>query len=225
MVFRMATSFSSPVLNTVVHPLVTCVCGNTVHDPDCPISGRCPQCGLTITTCRLLNECKWKLYAHPKRISADQERTSYRITEYFSKCDFYGNSLARFDLQNLLPRHVMKRIAELNSQYWEIKRWIPYDVGQLKQIELVLAKLRRLYIEVRASRPALPAQSALPTVPVLLTVPTLPTLPFLPTVPTLPFLPTMSALPAQSAKPAKRSQKAKKAGIAKPAQPAQPTGN
>jgi len=195
----MASNLSSlpvPVLNQVVHPINACQCGKMIHDPGCPLSGTCPLCGFTQNTCRLLNQCQWSSLAHPTRVKCDNELLVERMQKFFSGCDAYGNSLRVYHIQIHLPHHLLKRIADLNAQYWEIKKWIPYNVGQLKQIEDVLAKLRRLYIEVKASRtakPTRPSQTAHP------------------------------AQPTRPSQPAKRFQEAKQAGIAKSAQPAQPT--
>lgn len=190
------SSFSFPVLNTVVHPYRVCTCGNLRHDTDCPLFGTCPFCGLNTTTCIALGRCA-PLF-HPVRHQADNTRRQKRLEDLIRQCDRFGGILHTLHCQQRFPPQLLRKMANLNATYTAVKSRASsaVSVSSLNEMETCLAKLRRLYIEVKASRAAQPAQ---PSQPFQLSQPSQP------------------AQPAQPSQRAKRSKKAKLAGIAKPA--------
>jgi len=205
-------SFPAPVLNGEPHPFVTCVCGNLRHDSNCPLSGTCPFCGLYTTTCMVLGRCE-PLF-HPVRCNIDDQRRKKHMEHIIAQCDRFGGLIHGFHRGSPLPLYFLSRVAALNARYTAVKSRSSSSVSNLKEMEYVLAKLRRLYIEVKAFRTAQPAMPVLPVVPVL---PVLPAMPVVPVLPVMPVVPAKRAKPAQPAQPAKQSKKAKLAGIAKPA--------
>ena len=202
----MAPSFSFPVLNRKPHPFVTCVCGNLRHDSNCPLYGTCPFCGLFTPTCIVLGRCA-PLF-HPVRVNSDNKRRDEHMKSIIAQCDRFGCLIHGFHRGSPLPPYFLSRVAALNARYIAVKSRSSSSVSNLKEMEYVLAKLRRLYIEVKAFRTAQPAMPVLPVVPVL---------PAMPAQPAKRSKKAKPAQPAQPAQPAKRSKKAKLAGIAKPA--------
>lgn len=145
---------------TLFHLRSICSCGNLVHVPSCPLFGKCPFCGKCQTTCRLLKTCR-KLF-HPKRCSEDHQKLVKTYRELCNIIDDFGKRIFAFHCLKKLSEQFLERLAKLNTEYNFTKRQLPVDVNQLKTLETILAKIRRVFIDVKASRTDQPAQPAQP---------------------------------------------------------------